>query len=298
LDGVTFTQNSYQLVAVTGDSSGVGFQVQLIDVTPAASDASGQIEQEFVNLITSVPSIADLASAVTLGPFQLISSNTVGNTFTCNSVVSFANTAILTQTINDTETTSTLSLTSTGSCCGATTLASLSQSTFSGSCGKRVTLLLGRAYQWTVPTCQTQLTSNGAICSPNNATSTIGLGGLSFTGDSFFETAPVDPFVSISFDIPSCSCPTPSPPAACSDPCTSSILTAITGTSGSVTGTVSGLAGSISAVANSVGGVAGAVSGVASSVNNVITRLTRLNSTLLSVKNLDNDIKDLVKKRC
>jgi len=275
------TQNSYQLVTATGTFAGTSFTLNQFDVTPNPNDVPGTIEQEFINLVQPAGSLGS-GNGVPLNAFDLIVSSPNGTAFFCDRVLQFTTVGdsktVFTHTNGGTEQLSVV-LPNTA-CCGATSLGSVtlnSNAFANNNCGKRVTLITGRPYQVTIPSCTTNLTPSGGTCTFNNNTAPVfGIGDLAFTGNSFFETPNnVNQLQTITFDIQSCSC-VPSVPVVTS--CSASacdILNAISGSS-----------------------VAGSVSGLAGSLNTVISKLTHINATLFNVKNLDNSIKNLVKKRC
>jgi len=259
---LTQVANSYQLVAIVGDSAGTGFGIQQFDVTPA----NGQTTHEFIDLIETVPSLLDSAPAAVLPAFQLTSSSTTGGSFACSNVVSFPNQV---EQVNSLVTAS-LSMVTGGSCCGATpvnnptspVVVQPTSGPVSASCGKRVTLLLGRAVQIVTPSCSIGSLGTTSTCNLNNGTSVVAVGGLHFVGDTFFETVPADSFPTpITFDITACACPSPAIPPTCSN---CDILAALTGAPG---------------------------------VSSVLTKLTNITSTLNSIKNLEHGLHNLIVRK-
>jgi len=333
----TFTPlaNHYYVVALTtAFDPTTSYLVQEFDVTPTENLVQGTQEEQIINLIQA--SQSSVQSAVISGASTVYTVQSpptqqqyngveffqVATTTTTSSSCSVSSFPTVTPQnfvlVNGTFSGLTMALAPTASCPNPTAVSNGPQFTSdftSPACGRHVTILIGRPYNIITPiTCAPSTFASPTCVQSGGQTTVTQVGDLNFVGNSFFPglsqigatqftSTPGNMPTPITFDISSCGCALPQTTTCTASSC--DILAAITGSSGSVTGTVSGLAGSISAVANSVNGVASSVSGVASSVNgvasnvnNVITRLTRLNSTLLAVKNLDNDIKDLVKKRC
>lgn len=322
--------NRYYVVALTTASDPTtGYLIQEFDVTPTENLFNGTQEEQIINLIQASQSSAQIqatvSSSVVYTPqqeplssqyngvefFQVATTTTTSSSCSVSSIPTVTPQNFV--VVNGTFSGLTMALAPTASCPNPVAVNGGPQFTsdFSGAaCGRRVTILIGRPYNVITPISCSVSTFASPTCTQSGGQTTVTqIGDLNFVGNSFFPglsqigatqftSLPGNMPTPITFDISSCGCATPQP-TTCTPTCgESQILAAISGSSGSVSGTVSGLAGSISAVANSVNGVASSVNGVASNVNNVITRLTRLNSTLLAVKNLDNDIKDLVKKRC
>jgi len=266
----TVQPNGFYVIALSTFSNPTvnQYDVKIFDVTPSNGILQNTEEQQIINLIE--PNFD-------LELFQV--TNTAGST-TCSpvgTVVASDNSAVL---FNGSITN--IVAAPLGAACPAPTAflsgLNIGGSTFPGNtlCGHHVTIFFGRTYTLNTTTCL------------GTALTTV-VGDLTFAGSTFTTLQNGAP-LPLTFTLGACNCTAPSIVQPC-DTCTASILTAITGSSGSVSGSVSGLSGSINSVLSSVGGVAGTLA-------NVEQRLTRMNSTLHFVKSLDTKIQKLVKHKC
>jgi hypothetical protein len=281
LSGFTVQPNGYYVVALS-TSFGSGFpsanqyHVQIFDVTPVEGGIlQGTQEQQIINLIE--PNFE-------LELFQL--TNT-GSATSCSTVA----------TVNSDSSTifngsfSNIAAAPFGSSCPAPT-AFLSNLNIAGTlpgntgCGRHVTVFFGRTYSVNSPACTV---TGPTTCASSTVTTNQIVGDLSFAGSTFtsLQNAAPQP---LTFTIGACNCTAVAAAPPC-DSCSTAILTAITGSSGSVSGSVSGLSGSINSVLSSVGGLAGTLAAMEQ-------RLVRLNNTVQSVKKIDTKIEKLIKHKC
>ena len=269
----TVAENRYYLVASTTSTFDPLFAVDTLqtpfDITPATNTIAGTTEQQVINLLLA-PSLSQdvklLRNVVSTDNLQCTSFGAVNNGQSSTLVAQNGSLQLE------------IALGGATGCatCSRTTYAS--PATLSpistGSCGKRVTVLVGRPY--TLDT----FTTTG-ICTFN--TTTVEIGDLSFIGNRFsFRQQVLTP---ISFEIQNCACAAAA--VTCIESlefCDSQRIVTLGGAVGGVASSVAGVASAVGGVASSVAGVASAVGGVGAAVGIVQTQARNINGTLVAVR--------------
>jgi len=316
IDTVTFTPqpNHYYIVALTTNNDPTHYLVQEFDVTPSSSLVAGTQEQEIIDLVQSSQSGVTAVQGVTttflsqaqpsFSGVQLLQLAQQGTTATGQTITGCTSVGAVGTGVN----TNTL-LIPAGNFTGVTVAAQPASCLTSGvtlasnlaigassvsTCGRQVTIFYGRPYSVQVPTCTGAFVNGAPTCTAGSTTQEILVGDLNFVGNSFalsngqiqsvgaqFPITPAAFPQPLTITVSACSCAAAVVVSTCSASCgESQILTSLT------------------TLSSAISGSSGSVSGLAGSLNAVLVKLANINSTLVSVKNLDNDIKHLIKKKC
>jgi len=216
----TVAANKQSLGVITSSFSGT-FAFTAIDVTPSTTNST---EQQIVNLFQAGSTGANVAFSLfqTVTTNQPISSGGTNTTTICNAIGTFSpnNGNAQVQLATPVDSTTPIAYATSSSACGSATpflsgapsitLSSLA----SGTCGRRVTVLVGRAASLTTHSCPVTGTSqllNVTTCSSvsvqvANPQSFV-LGDLQFVNQTFADvTPPVGQAFAFQFDVPACDC--------------------------------------------------------------------------------------------
>jgi len=244
------------VVLTTATDPTNAFGINTFDVTPALQGVAGVAEEQIINLFVAANGGGSATPAVTSPSVSLVQQaitnpQTGVTQTTCRvlTTVQPAQSVVLSPAANAAfdNTFSNVLLTPATTTCGAAAFdnapsITLGDSFTASSCGRRVTLLVGRPYDLTTTTClNSGLVGNTCLAGTAvNGSAVTEIGNLDFVGNSFFQSNPGGGTFSVfSLDIPSCSCAAAVPLTPCPTP-TTPTPTCVCDL-GSLAGTLSGL---------------------------------------------------------